>query len=242
MSAVLSEDGLEGSAGADEEARAFDLFLQHRAGVGVELGFHQLGHQVDDGDVHAGVGEDFGGLESEEPAAEHDGVVACACLGAHLQTVVERAIGKEAGLERLVGQRGAVNRGDERTRAGGEDGDVIGDFAFVGGVDESSGGVESVDANAANEGNLLMGLDGGLHADGVGVFTGQHPGEEHAVVGMARLFAEEGDVIASLCVAAEEFLKEPRAGHAVADDGQMFLRHRCSPMGWCRSRIGPHTV
>ena len=115
--------------------------LEHPGGGGVELAVHQPRAEVDDGDRDAAVGDRARGLEPEQPAADHDGApraVGAAADGADVVAGAER----DRPLD-------ALDRRQERARAGGQDERVVGDRAGLGrrhavaGVDDRAAAARS---------------------------------------------------------------------------------------------------
>ena len=112
--------------------------LEHPAGGGVELALHQPLAEVDDGDRDAAVGDRARGLEPEQAAADHDGAPRAVGAAADGADVVARAE-RDRALD-------ALDRRQERARAGGQDERVVGDrrrssvvATPVAGVDDRAG-------------------------------------------------------------------------------------------------------
>ena len=146
--AIVADDRLDGARGAHEDAAALDLALEHLAAQLVELGVHQRLAGVNDGDVQAAVGEHLGGLQAEEAAAQHDGGVAGAGVGAHAGAVVHRAVDEDARAQLAAGDRHAVERRHQRLAAGGEHGGVVAVQRAVGRFDLLGCRVEPLDDGA----------------------------------------------------------------------------------------------
>ena len=80
------------------DAEVLHLAEQVAAAVGIELPLHQRRHQVDDGDVAALHLQPARGLETEQAAADDDGLARRARALEQRARVVERAEGEDAVL------------------------------------------------------------------------------------------------------------------------------------------------
>jgi hypothetical protein len=202
------------------DAEGLDAPLEDRAGLGVELHVHQVGHGVHELDVQPVALQRPGGLQPEQAAAHDDGAPAAAGRGEHRPGLVDRAEAVDAGEQVAVVGADALHGRDERVAAGGEHQVVVGRDGAVVGVDQLGRGVDPLDADAGPQRHPVVGVPVVAVEDDVVLvlLTGQHRGEHDPVVVAVRLLAEHGDTELLAAAPLEHLLDEAGAGHAVADD------------------------
>ena len=139
MALALQRHGAGGHSEVD--AAAAHARRQQRAGAGIELALHRPIHRMHHRDHHAAGGEAGGGLQAQQPAANHHRPAPALRRAQHGADIGEITIADHAG------QVGAGQRQADGLRAGGEDEVVIiqrltrrGDGALGRAVDGDDGG------------------------------------------------------------------------------------------------------
>ena len=216
-----AEDGFGVRAGQDFDAACFKVLLEEETGCGVELAFHEGGHKVDDGNVHAAFGEACGSFETEEAAADDDGFAARLGGEDHGLHVVEIAVGENAG------QGVAGNRNDHRHRAGRDDELVVVRGDPVLGGNGAGVAVNLRDLGTFVERHAVLDVPAVAVDDDVveGFLTREKWRQHDAVVVDAR-FGVENRYVVGAGVLVEQTFEGATRRHAVADDDELLLAGR----------------
>ena len=74
--AIVAQDRLRLRRHLEHHAALLQRLAQHSACDGIELSLHQAIEEMHDGHVHAALHQTVGGLQAEQAAADHDGVLA----------------------------------------------------------------------------------------------------------------------------------------------------------------------
>jgi hypothetical protein len=207
------------------EAARFQRCLQHVGGNLVQLAFHQPGHQMHHGDIHAAQLEAVGGFQAEQAAADHHRVLVRGGGGDHLVGVLDVAIADHAG-QVVAGHGQHEGRG-----TGGEQQAVV---LFLGAIAGDHLARDAVDLRhqfADMQADAVVGIPAERIEDDVvdGHLARQHRREQDAVVVGVRLGAEHGDVV-EVGRELQQVLHGAHAGHAVADHYQFLLLHCVHPL------------
>ena len=216
---VFAQNRLGVGAGEHLDTARFDRRLQQMAGGGIELPFHQSGHEVDDGDIHALLGEAGGGFQPQQAAADDHRLAARFGGQQHGLHVVEITVGQHT--RQLV----AGHRDDDGDGAGGNN-----EFVVIG-ADATRAGDGLGHRVDGGDGDALVQHHAVLHVPAIAVdddflkalFARQEGREHDAVIIHPRLGVENGDVV-SLRGGLKQAFERPSGGHAVADDNE-FLTH-----------------
>ena len=240
LAAVLEGEALDPAVAADLDGGGLDQDLdahllhrgaQHAAAGGVDLLLHEVGAEVDDGDV-AAVGEQAaGGLEPEQAAADDDRLLARSGGGEHAVGVVDGAETVDARGERLVRLVQPGNGRHERPRAGGDQQRVVVFLDAVMRGDDLGEAVDLVDAGAGMQGDavLLVPVQR-VQVDLVVVLlAAEYVGQHDSVVVAVGFVTEHGDLELLGAAAGEHLLDRTGPGHAVAHHHQTLLGHRRCP-------------
>ena len=219
--AVLVADQLL-RLGADHELEpaVFERLLQQLARHVVELALHQPGHDVHHRDLHAAQHQAVGGLQAQQAAADHHGVLVLFSRLDHGVGVGDVAVGDHA-LQVLAG-----HRQDEGLAAGGDQQAVVLGLAAVVGLHHAAAPVDIDHLAAELEVDAVFGIPAQRvqHDLVERLFTGQHGREQDAVVVGVGLGAEHRDVV-QLGGDLQQLFERAHAGHAVADHHQFHLLH-----------------
>ncbi len=198
------------------DAAAFEIALHDACGFGVELAVQEMTRRMQHGHVQALAGEADGGFKTQQATAHHHRRAARRALRLQLLQVGQRAKGDHAR------QVDAGEFGPHRARAGGDQQAVVGQCLCVAQAQRAGG---AVDGRHRLAGDRLDAVFGEVvrrrqrQAFGRHV-PGQRGGQEHAVVGGARLVADDADPIPLRCTREQLVHGAPR-GHAVANHDQM---------------------
>jgi hypothetical protein len=165
--------------------------------------------------VEAELAHRVGGLEPEQPAADHRrGGAPGRGPGSHRLEVVDRAVDEHA---RGVGAR---DRRDERVAPGGEDAVLVLEHLPAVVDDRPSGRVERRDPDTEAQLDAVGRVPGLVGQAEVVAVVVEEGGQVDAVVGRLRLVAERDDPEPLRQPELHCLLQEPQAHHAVADDSE----------------------
>lgn len=200
-----------------------------RGGGRVELALHQPLGLLGEHDLGAAQRQRPGGGDPEEPAADHDGPHARPDRLGQAEAVVQGAEGVDALRQLVVGGEQTAQRREHRVGAGGQHEGAVSDRPPVREVHGAGRAVDAGDPAADQPGGLGQGDD--VRA----VASGQHLGEQDAVVRAVLLVADERHVRAELAEAPGE----PYAREAGADHHHTRIRgHANEPAG----RVFPGSI
>ena len=227
LDVTIAQNGLGGPLAVNLDPPRFQCFLQQVACGGVQLALHQVAHDVDDGHVHPAQLHASGGLQTQEPAADHHRFGPRLRGDDHLFGVVQIAVGADAG------QVFARNRNNERSRPGGQDQLVIRHAAPVG-IDHLVGAVDLDHRLAKAAIDTARGIPIGVMCDdfAIGLFARQHRRQHDPVVVAAR-FRVEQDHVEHVGGSVEQMFQHPARGHASANDNKFLFHHAASFLWPC---------
>ena len=193
---------------------------QQKARRSVQLALHQHVQQVDNSRRHSALGKAIGGLDPQQAAADHDGFRTGPRRRHHRLDVIEITEGDHA--LQVAARQGQL----DRIGTGGQDQPVVGNLDPAG-AHRAALPIKGFDGRAGVQGDAVVGIPGLVvdHDIREGLLAGQHRREHDPVVVHPRLGPEDGDLVA-VRIALQHLLHRPAAGHAVADDNQLFLGHR----------------
>ena len=220
LGVVGAENFLGLAVGEEGDAAAVEIALQQLARRRIELALHQRRHQVHERNRHALLLEPPGGFQPQQPAADHDRALVDACGFQHLAYVGDVAKRADAG------QAEARNWRRQRPRARSEQQAIIRKRATARRRDGLRAAIDARNRVAGIKPDAVVVVPVLRIDDDVveALVARQHAGEHDAVVVHMRLGAEHGDAIAVRLVTGQQFLDRAHAGHAVADDDEMFSR------------------
>ena len=165
-------------------------------------------------------------LQAEHARAEDDDPLACGDGVADAGGVVEITQCRDAAGERVVGAgdpvcraRDAVQRRDVRAGSGGEHDAVVGEPPAIAQNGDPCGAIELADRDAGDDA-AAGGFDSGAIGDGQRAAlhrTDGVLGHQHAVVGIALLRADHGELDVPRAYGGDEVLGEACADRSVAD-------------------------
>ena len=182
-------------AGVEQHAHAFllDEASQQRAARRVELTLHESVHDVGERDARAAPREPISRLEPQQPAADDQHVFWLVAETRQFFDVGGVAEGVHAA------ELDAGDRRQQRARAGGDDQFFVSDVLAVGQHDGSAGGIEGARRASVAQGDAMVAPPGGRFQADVGRahLAGEHRRQQHAVIGKARLLADDGDRVPS---------------------------------------------
>ncbi len=205
----------------DRDAQAVERAYEHLARTGVELPFHQVTHAMNDLNAEAAGGQPPGGLQAQQPAAEHQRRPRGHGDGENASAVID-------GSEHRHALRQPVRAG--QTRQWRHDRPAAGRQHQVVVLDDLAGRrrypscvpVDPGDSDACSYIERVRRRLGDPNA----VFrhlSGQQTGEQDAVVRPMRLRPEDGDF--RRVAASAQLRGEARAGHAVSNDDRTHPLH-----------------
>ncbi len=222
--AALAEDRLGLRRHRELEAASLERFAQQTGRRGVELPFHEAVDEMHDGHVHAALLKPVCRLETEQPAADHDGFRGSAGRVDHALDVVDVAIRDDAV------EIDARQRQHDGVRARREQEPVVRRDGVALAADLSPGAIYLDDTLAGDEPDAVLRIPiDGVEHDVVDRLLGrEHRREQDTVVVAVRLGAEDRDLV-GLGRELDELLDCTHAGHAVADQHELafsLLSHR----------------
>ena len=215
---AVAEDPLGHRAGVHGQPERLDVPGQRRAAGVVDLDGHQPRRHLHDVRVQAQAAQGVGGLEAEQPAADHRAGAGAQRGGADRVEVLDGPVDEAAG--QLV----ARHRRHERRRAGRQHELVVRQHALptLGVFDEHGPGrgVEPLDLPAEQQPDpRVVVLPFGQQRERVRADL-EVRRQRDPVVRRARLLADHHHVVGLGQAALDRGLDEPVRDHAVADDDQ----------------------
>ena len=200
--------------------------LQHLPGHGVELALHQPFAGMHHGDLHAALHQAVGGLQAQQPPADHHRVLVFGRGINHGLGVGNVAVGEHA-VQVLAGNRqheGIGARRQDQPVVGHADGLAIGPRR----MHHAPGAVDFRHRAAGVQGDAVVLIPGPVveHDLLQGLLAGQHGREQDAVVVGVWLGAEHRDVI-EIGRELEQLLQRAHARHAIAYQHELGSLH-CS--------------
>jgi hypothetical protein len=217
---LLADDLLGLRAEQEFHAALFERAVQHCSGHFVELAFHQRPGKMYHGDEHAALFQPVGRLQAQQPAADDDGVAQRLGGADHGVHVVDVAEAEDAG------QLAARHRDNERIGTGGQQQPVVAGGGAIPGDDFPCPPVDFSDFAILVQRDAVGRVPRLVVQQNVGkgLFARQHGREQDTVVVPVRLGAEHGDVV-HVRRGLEQFFERAHAGHAIADQYQLFFFH-----------------
>ena len=159
----------------------------------------------------------LGGLQTQQPAADHRAALYSLGVGQDLLQVIDRAVHEHAAVldARHLGHEGeGAGRQHDRVVAGFDP--LLRDHDLLRAVD-----LHRAVADVQVDPLLAVPVEARQHQL-LGVAMGEERGQPHPVVGRPRLLAEGHDAIGAVRIELDQLLAEALADHAVADDHDGF--------------------
>ncbi len=147
---IIAQDRLRLRRHLENHAALFQRLPQHSACNRIELALHQTIEEMHDGDVHTALHQTVGGFQTEQTAADDDGVPPARRGFDHAVDVMDIAKADDAG-EIL-----ARNRQDDRIGTGRNQQAIIGNTRTLGGDDLAGAPVDHDDRLALAQRNVVV--------------------------------------------------------------------------------------
>jgi len=211
----------------EAHATVFQRLLQHLARHVIQLALHQRGHHVHHAHGHSALHEAVRGLQTQQAAANDDGVLVGGGGVDHGLRVGNVAVGQHT-LQVFAGDgqdEGVGARGEDEAVVFGADHRAV----AAGGADHAAHAVHIGHGEAGVQRDVVVGVPGPVVQDDLvdGLLARQHGGQQNAVVVGVGLGTEHRDVI-QIGGDLEQLFQRAHTGHAVSHHHQFELFHHDS--------------